>query len=414
MDKGSDAGINTVTGQQRLLSTLEQLLAIEGTSVKSAMNQASDLIVNAIKADKSDAFLYDPASETLVAEGTSNTPMGARQRQIGLDRLPLANDGREADVFHTGQSYITGHAEQDPKMPVGLTKSLGVRSSMITPLVVNGERRGVMQACSAQPDAFTQEDLSFLEAVGYWVGTVAHRAELVERIAQDAAMQARQVVAEELVTVLAHDLRNYITPLRGRLELLLRRARRQGDQSAMQDAEAAFQALGRLQALITDLLDVGRLEQGIFTVSQEPMDLVELVQAVTGVMQTRPLDIRVLVPDELKIEGDPARIRQALENLIANALKHSPKGVPIEIDVASETTEDNGKRAIITVSDEGPGVAPELMPRLFTRFAAGPGSTGLGLGLYLARSIAEAHGGTLTVDFKAGQGTSFRLSLPAL
>jgi signal transduction histidine kinase len=87
--------------------------------------------------------------------------------------------------------------------------------------------------------------------------------------------------------------------------------------------------------------------------------------------------------------------------------------VPIVIDVASEKRDD-GKWAIIDVCDEGPGISPELMPRLFTRFASGPGSTGLGLGLYLARSIAEAHGGTLTASSAPGQGTTFKLSLPLL
>src|SRR3954447_8330082 len=82
--------------EQRLLSTLENLFAIEGTTLKSALDQASDLIAGAVGADKTDAFLYDPSKESLVAVGTSNTPMGIRQRQIGMDRLPLANDGREA------------------------------------------------------------------------------------------------------------------------------------------------------------------------------------------------------------------------------------------------------------------------------------------------------------------------------
>src|SRR5947209_4345021 len=119
-------GNGTDAGHIRLLSTLERLLAIEGTSVRSAMDRAADLIAEAIGAEKCDAFLYDTSIETLVAVGTSNTPMGIRQRQIGMDRLPIANDGREAEVLDSGNSYIIGHAEQDPHMPVGLTKGLGV------------------------------------------------------------------------------------------------------------------------------------------------------------------------------------------------------------------------------------------------------------------------------------------------
>ncbi len=119
------------------------------------------------------------------------------------------------------------------------------------------------------------------------------------------------------------------------------------------------------------------------------------------------------MPDELRVEADPRRIRQLVENLVANALRHSPKEEQVEVELRSEKRDD-GEWATIEVMDQGPGIVPELMPRLFTRFSSGPDSSGLGLGLYLARGIAEAHGGTLTVTSTPGQGTSFCLSLPVL
>src|SRR5437868_5209657 len=135
----------------RLLPTLQRLLSIEGTNVRSTLDQASDLIAGAVGADKVDTFLYQPPTQTLVAMGTSHTPMGERQRQLGLDRVPIANDGPEVRVLRTGESYHTGHAEQDPTIPVGMTRALGIHSTMIVPVEVSGERRGVLQACSAQP-----------------------------------------------------------------------------------------------------------------------------------------------------------------------------------------------------------------------------------------------------------------------
>lgn len=401
------------TRQQRLLSTLEQLLAIEGTTVKATLDRASDLIASAITAESIDVFLYDPSKETLAAMGTSNTPMGIRQHQIGLDRLPLANDGPEVTVFQTGNYYRTGHADQDPTVSRGVIKGLGVRSMIVVPLDVNHERRGLVQACSSKRDAFSEDDLSFLASVAHWVGVQTHRAELVERIAADANAQARQVVADELVTVLAHDLGNYITPLNARLGMILARARREDRRRDIEDTEGAYRSVRRLHAIIIDLLDVARLDQGIFALARQPLDVVALVQETVGVMQTGKLDVTVRAPDELRVEADPARLKQAFENLIANALRHSPKGVPIDVELRSEQ-HDDGEWAIITIKDEGPGIAPELMPRLFTRFVAGPGSNGLGLGLYLARSIAEAHGGTLTVNSAPGKGTGFRMSVPLL
>ncbi len=279
----------TGENQNRLLSTLEQLLAIDGINGRSTMDKASDLVASAVRAEKCDVFLYEPSITTLVAIGTSRTPMGVRQRQLGLDRIAVANDGPEVAVMNTGESYRTGHAEQDPTLPPGVTGALGVRSMMIVPMAVNGDRRGVLQTCSSEPDAFSEEDLGFLQAVAHWIGTLTHRAELIERIAQDAATQARQVVAEELVTVLAHDLSNMLTPLKARLDLVKRRVKRDGRDRDVADLELASRAANRLQALIRDLLDVGRLDQGLFSLFRQPVNLVLLVQEtseVVGSLQT--------------------------------------------------------------------------------------------------------------------------------
>jgi signal transduction histidine kinase len=280
------------------------------------------------------------------------------------------------------------------------------------PIYVDGERRGLLHAASTVPDLFGPSDLRFLEAAANWIGTITHRAELIERITQDAIVQARHVAADELITILAHDLGNYITPLRGRLDLLRRRARREARETDLRDANEALTAIGRLQGLINDLLDAGRLEQGIFSISRELIDLSALVQETVEVMRTNRQQTLLHLPEEVTLEADPARIRQALENLLSNAVKHSPPGTPVDVDLRCETRED-GDWAVISVSDQGPGIPQQLLPRLFTRFASGPGSSGLGLGLYLARSISEAHGGTLTVETGPAKGTTFRMSLPA-
>jgi two-component system, OmpR family, sensor kinase len=174
--------------------------------------------------------------------------------------------------------------------------------------------------------------------------------------------------------------------------------------------EAAKGAVNRLTRLTRDLMDAARLEQEVFTLSTQPVDLVQVVQETVSEFQTSSSPIHARVPPELMAEVDPDRVRQALENLVSNALKHGAKGIPVVIDVGEEARKD-GRWAVITVHDEGPGIAPDLLPRLFTRFGTGPGSGGLGLGLYLAKGIADAHGGMLTVESPAGEGTSFHLSL---
>ncbi|MDP9351964.1 MAG: GAF domain-containing sensor histidine kinase [Chloroflexota bacterium] len=410
MDATHDSyGIDT--RREKLLPTFEALLAIEATDLKSALDQAANLLVDALGAEKVDVSLHEPETDTLVAMGISDTAMGRRQQQIGMDRLQVANGGRVVEVYQTGEPYITGQADEDPMVLLGFTRGLGIRSFIVVPMNVAGERRGVLQAASPRTDAFTSEDLAFLQAVAHWVGMVAHRGELVERIAHDAAETARRAAAEELVTVLAHDLRNHLTPLRARVDLIHRRAGRLGDAKLLGHAEEAQLALSRLRRMISAMLDVARLDQGLFALSRQPVDLANLAHDTAAMLGVRDVVVEVRAPEELVVQADPDALRQALENLVANALKHSPGDVPVTLEVSEEETR-GGRRAVVELRDRGPGIAPELMPRLFERFASGPGSEGLGLGLYLARGIAEAHGGVLTVDSKPGRGATFRLSLP--
>jgi signal transduction histidine kinase len=163
--------------------------------------------------------------------------------------------------------------------------------------------------------------------------------------------------------------------------------------------------------MLSDLMDTARLEQDLFALSLEAVNLPTLVQETADMLRSPAASIDVRTPDHLVVEADSGRLRQALENLLSNARQHSPAGVPVSVEVTTETRAD-GRWAVLTVQDAGPGIAPALLPNLFTRFGGGPGSKGLGLGLYLARGIAEAHGGTLTVDATPGTGACFRLALP--
>ena len=396
--------------QDRLLDTLQRLLEISATSLTDGLTQTAQLLAETLRADKFDAFLYDANIDSLVAIGVSDTAMGRQQRALGLDRVPLTNGGRAVEVFQTETSYLSGDVEHDDGELLGVRKGLGVRSTMAVPLWVNAVRRGALQVNSTQADFFTARDLRFLQGVARWVGMVAHRAELAEQLVATAAEQSRRLAADELVTVLAHDLRNLLTPLKGRIDLIQRRAYREDRLDDAHDAEELAHTLARLNRLVADLLDVGRLDQGIFAINRQPLDLVAVVQDTVARFASHERDIRVEAPDELVLMADSDRLRQALENLLANALHHSPEAAPIVVSVRPEQRAD-GQWAVLRVQDRGPGISAELLPRLFTRFAAGAGSTGLGLGLYLAHSIATAHGGTLTVASSPGAGACFQLAL---
>jgi signal transduction histidine kinase len=397
--------------RDRMLQALERLLEVYPTDARTAMNQAAQCISELTRADKVDIFLFEPSSTSLVAVGTSDTPMGRKQVALGLNRLPIANGGRTVQVFQTGKTWVHTRQDEDPEELVGVKNGLGVRSHVGVLIEIGGERRGVLDTQSSQPDFFTAEDVRFLEMVARWVGAVIHRVELNEALTKAALEQGRRVAADELITILAHDLSNHLVPIRIRLELILRRATREKSMEYQRDAEAALRGLDALRRLISDLMDVGRLEQGLFGVVRYPLDLVALAEEVARTGSTPGNAVQVTGLPELVVQADSNRIRQALENLVANALKHSPAGLPVVIHVDREQRAD-GSWAQVEVKDQGPGIPPELMPRIFERFTKGRGSKGLGLGLYLVRSIAEAHGGTLTVRSEPGKGACFTLALP--
>ncbi len=357
----------------RLLDLLEQLLKIEAIEFRDVLQQAASLVAQALGSEKVDIFLYEEEIHTLVALGVSNTPLGDLQRSLGMNWLPIANGGRTVSVFQTGETYSSGRVNLDPEELPGVKEGLGICSTIAVTLDIGGKRRGVIQTDMTQADFFTEQDVRFLEGVAHWMGIMAHRAELIQQVAHTAAKQARRMAAEELMTVLAHDLRNYLTPIQGRLGLLQRRATREQRQQDLQDIAGIGAALQRFDRLTADLMDMGRLSQGLFTLTYETINLASLVQDIAAALQTPLIQIDVQIPGDLLLWADANRLRQALENLLANAIKHSPAGKTVLIAV--ERQEEPAK-LVISISDQGPGISPEVLPYLFEPFRAGPDSNG--------------------------------------
>ncbi len=288
--------------------------------------------------------------------------------------------------------------------------ALGVRSLLLAPVDVPGRPRAVLSVASTAVDRWSEDDLEFTRAVASWIAQVLHRAQLVEDLSVASREEGRRAAANELVTVLAHELRNVLSPLRGRLGLLEGRAKRDGRDADRRDVDLATRSLRRLTRMVDDLLDIGRIDAGLFELDLEPIDVPPLVHAVAEEMEGAGHRIEVRAPNELVIDAD-RRVRHVVENLVGNAVKHAPPGAAVDVEVR-RARDEGGDVAIVSVFNPGEGISPSLLPHVFDRFARGPGSTGLGLGLYLAREIARAHGGDVSADAAAGHGTSFHVRLP--
>ncbi len=182
----------------RLLGMLQRLLQIRSVDFRATFTEAATMIADTFGADKVDVFVHQPAGNSLVAVGTSLTPLREWQHALGLNVLPLANGGRAAWAFETGTPYLTGRADEDPEEPRGIVAGLGVRSAVNIPLEVDGRRRGVLQVDSATPDFFGERDLRALQAVAGWVELIMHRAELMQEREVEAERRGGRRAVEEL------------------------------------------------------------------------------------------------------------------------------------------------------------------------------------------------------------------------
>jgi signal transduction histidine kinase len=155
----------------------------------------------------------------------------------------------------------------------------------------------------------------------------------------------------------------------------------------------------------------------VFQIQPQKIELAALVRDIVGAFESAQHAFRLTVQqgDAIHAAGDPARLRQCLENVIANPIQKSPATAAINIFARREEPVGRPRLAVVEVIDAGPGIPPEQLPYLFERFQTGRGREGgLGLGLYLAKRIAAVHGGDLTAESEPGQGARFSLTLRAL
>ena len=409
--------MNRQPSPQRLLTSLERLLQIPTGDLETTLIRATDLMAETLRADKVDVFLYDPSRDSLNASCSSSQPLSALQRKLGLEVLPLANGGRVVWVYKTGQTFATGDLQADPEELRGIKEGLGIRSQVGVPFEVAGKRRGMVMIAALEADRFAAEDVQCAETLVRWIGLLAHRAELAEEMRRNSVERSRRATADELVAVVAHDMRNYLAPIELRLQTLKAMAMANRDPPPgpmLDEIDRTFHAVAQLRTLVSDLLDVARLDHGMFRIDPSLVDLVGVVEesARTLARPSANIDLRVQSTGRILVVADATRIRQCIDNLIANALEQSPEGATVTVQIATEMQAD-GEHVRVQVIDEGPGVPPEILPRIFERHATSKArSGGLGLGLFLAKRIAELHGGELSVESQPGKGARFVLSLP--
>ena len=245
---------------------------------------------------------------------------------------------------------------------------------------------------------------------------VSERTRELER--SEAALREASAQKDEFLAVLAHELRNPLAPLRTGIDLLLRKQASQPQAGNERTLAAMNRQLDHLVRLIDDLLDVSRISRGLLELKRERIDLGALVEATVDSVrpwfEKRRQALSTSVAPGLFAFADPTRVAQVLTNLLHNATKFTPEGGSVRVELVR-----SGEKAVLSVIDSGAGVGPEQQARVFEMFtritrAGLAAEPGLGIGLALARHLAEMHGGTLTLASEGeGRGAAFSLSIPA-
>lgn len=288
---------------------------------------------------------------------------------------------------------------------------LGTRSAIIVPLMVRGRVLGALLLASQVENRYQTRDLALVEDLAYRITMAVDNAQLYQKT-QEAIH-----VRDQFLSIAAHELKTPLTTLLGYATLLAHRVNptaplTEREQRALQ---AIITQTKRFNELIEALLNLSRFQTGHFNIQQTLLDFGTLVRQVVEEMQPA-LEQHTIVFTAAEapvfIDGDAVALRQVIRNLLQNAVKYSPHGGMIAVQV-----EGNADKARLTVADEGIGIPEKALPQLFEGFYRAPNAVaqqvgGMGVGLYVVKEIVTLHSGTVTVESHEGEGSTFTISFP--
>jgi signal transduction histidine kinase len=339
-------------------------------------------------------------------------------------------------VAHHGEPLRVDDVRLDSRYILSTPAEAVTRSELAVPIKLRDQVIGVLNVESEEIAAFTQADVSTLQTIADQLAVAIHNARLYEQITSHAEELEQRVtertaelkaanehlkmlghLKDEFVSNVSHELRTPITSLKLRIRLLETRP----DKS--EHLEVMRRETERLQRIVEGLLELSRLDQRKTTLDIKAVDLNTLVGIyVTDrfpIAKERDLKLSFTPEADLpSIEADPSLLGQVLGVLLTNALNYTPPGG--QISVQTHTTQSGREKQVgFSVSDSGPGIPPDEIPRLFERFFRGSIGEqsrvpGTGLGLAIAQEIIEQHHGQIEVESEGipGKGSTFKVWLP--
>jgi signal transduction histidine kinase len=356
-------------------------------------------ICDAVDADIAVVLMLDAAAHELYAAAT----FGPNTESLLALRLRIG-ESLAGRVAAERKVIVVPDAQNDVWIRPAF-RALGVRTVVGIPLLARDELTGVLEVGSFTGREFAVDDIEFIQHVGHQFAIAIENSLLYEE-----AREANRL-KDRFLSIASHELRTPLNALLGWTEVL-----RTIDNAELRvRALDAIEASARTQAeLIEDMLDASRAREGKLVLDLTPVDLNSVVTAAVKAVQfsaqQRGVRLETELPAHAVVQADGARIRQVMWNLLSNAIKFTPAGKRIRTQVRA-----NDDVATITVEDEGEGISPEFLPHMFDelRQAQRGRGGGLGLGLYIVKTIVSLHGGTVEARSEGiGRGAAFTVRLP--
>jgi signal transduction histidine kinase len=363
-------------------------------------------------ADAAALLVVDPDEKALVIRGQS----GLSEHYAATQRIPLERALRH---YERPGSVVVRDLRSAPLGDPTLIRAEGLARVLALSIAREGELLGALHIYTRDPTRdFDEIDRDLAHILAAQVAVAITNARLFTEL------RAMDEEREQFLSIVSHELRTPLTPLKALAQLQLGRLRRSQERGQPMDLDALARNLesierqvDRMNGLVNDLLSVSRAGHGPLEMERAPFDLAAEVRDVIGryVAATREEgrhSFAVDAPETLIYDGDQARIDRLLMNLVGNAVKYSPRGGQVAVQVARR----NGA-AEIAISDQGIGIPDDDLSRLGGAFARGLGKAasfaGIGIGLHVAKLVAEAHGGTLQLESTGeDKGTTVRVRLP--
>jgi signal transduction histidine kinase len=405
---------DTLERQTRDVRGLDRLsrLVASAETVDIAIEESVRIVSDLVGCEKAAILLIEEAVNALVVR---SPVAGMEGDQVAGLEISLTEPSLAGTVFRTSTPLLSNEAATDAWVGHSLRSALGIETLLVIPLTAGSRPVGVLAAVNARNGAFSDSDLRFATLLGARIGSVIEAARVRQR---ERALLQRLREADrtksEFVSILAHELKGPMATIKGFGEVLRDKWSLVEESKRSSYLDIVNKEIDRLSRLVTDLLDASRMEAGTLGYEMEPVDVANAVETILAVHSSLGAGHKLQneIPDRLpQAIGDKDRIRQVLLNLLTNATRYSHEGTTITIGA-----EARDETLRLWIADEGIGIAPADQDLVFSKFAmlAKPGweKKGTGLGLFITKSIVEAHGGRIWVESVPGEGSTFYFTLP--